>query len=70
MKITSKIWLIGLIASILVLLGAAGVAAYQWFPRPPVQAAVPAPDYWPTQGWRTSTPEEQGFELGQAGRGT
>lgn len=27
--------------------------------RPPVQ--VPEPDYWPTAGWRTSTPEEQGY---------
>ena len=23
---------------------------------------VPAAAYWPTQGWRTSTPEEQGFD--------
>lgn len=23
---------------------------------------VPAPDYWPTQGWRTSTPEQQGLD--------
>jgi CubicO group peptidase (beta-lactamase class C family) len=28
--------------------------------RPPVQ--VPEPDYWPTNGWRTSTPEEQGYD--------
>ncbi len=28
--------------------------------RTPVR--VPAPDYWPTNGWRTSTPEEQGFD--------
>jgi hypothetical protein len=21
-----------------------------------------APDYWPTEGWRTSTPEEQGMD--------
>ena len=25
------------------------------------QALVPEPDYWPTDGWRFSTPEEQGF---------
>jgi CubicO group peptidase (beta-lactamase class C family) len=28
--------------------------------RDPV--AVAAPDYWPTNGWRTSTPEQQGFD--------
>lgn len=27
-----------------------------------VPAQVPAPDYWPTDGWRTSSPEEQGFD--------
>ena len=25
-------------------------------------AAAPAPDYWPTNGWQNSTPEEQGFD--------
>ncbi len=24
-----------------------------------------APDYWPTEGWRESTPEEQGFDSGE-----
>jgi CubicO group peptidase (beta-lactamase class C family) len=30
----------------------------------PVAVAAPArmPDYWPTEGWRTSTPEEQGVD--------
>ena len=28
--------------------------------REPVRA--PAPDYWPIDGWQTSTPEEQGFD--------
>lgn len=28
--------------------------------RPPQR--VPAPDYWPAAGWRTSTPEEQGLD--------
>jgi len=31
----------------------------------PPQALPPAvPDYWPTQGWRTSTPEAQGVDSG------
>ena len=25
-------------------------------------AAVPAPDYWPTQGWRETSPEQQGID--------
>lgn len=25
-------------------------------------AVAPPPDYWPTGGWQTSTPEEQGFD--------
>src|SRR4030067_942438 len=29
-------------------------------PLPPRRA--PAPAYWPTQGWRSSTPEEQGID--------
>jgi CubicO group peptidase (beta-lactamase class C family) len=29
-------------------------------PRPPV--APPAPDYWPTAGWRHATPESQGID--------
>ncbi len=29
--------------------------------REPV--AVPEPDYWPTDGWQSSTAEQQGFDL-------
>ncbi|RPI21026.1 MAG: class C beta-lactamase-related serine hydrolase, partial [Chloroflexota bacterium] len=32
-------------------------------------ARVPAPDYWPTNGWRTSTPEEQGFDSAKLAAG-
>lgn len=35
--------------------------------REPV--AVPAPDYWPTDGWRTSSPEEQGFDSAKLAEG-
>jgi len=35
--------------------------------RTPVQ--VPAPDYWPTNGWKTSTPEEQGFDSAKLAEG-
>ena len=41
-----------------------GVAPLVWLftagLRTPVQ--VPAPEYWPTNDWRTSSPEEQGFD--------
>ena len=29
---------------------------------PPPILSPPVPDYWPTQGWRTSTPEAQGMD--------
>lgn len=35
--------------------------------RTPVR--VPAPDYWPTNGWRTSSPEEQGFDSAKLAKG-
>jgi CubicO group peptidase (beta-lactamase class C family) len=41
-------------------------------PVPPTAVATPSvaptpigPDYWPTEGWRTSTPEEQGLDSEQ-----
>lgn len=35
--------------------------------RTPIQ--VPAPDYWPTNGWKTSSPEEQGFDSAKLAEG-
>jgi CubicO group peptidase (beta-lactamase class C family) len=35
--------------------------------KPPIQ--VPPASYWPTQGWRTSTPEEQGFDSAKLAEG-
>src|SRR5512147_2121434 len=32
-------------------------------------ARVPAPDYWPTDGWRSSSPEEQGFDSAKLAEG-
>ncbi len=54
---------------ILIVLAAliAGCAAPAAVPSPaptltPGVTASPAPAYWPTEGWRTSTPEEQGMD--------
>jgi CubicO group peptidase (beta-lactamase class C family) len=32
-------------------------------------ARVESPDYWPTDGWQTSTPEEQGFDSAKMAEG-
>ena len=37
-------------------------------PKQPQQVFIP-PDYWPTQGWRTSTPEEQGINSAKLAEG-
>lgn len=46
------------------------VTTVGWFAtsglRPPVQVAEP--DYWPTDGWRSSTPEEQGYSSAKLAR--
>src|SRR5512133_1438986 len=46
--------------AVLVLIGG-GVIAWNVTPGLRAPAPVSAPDYWPTNGWRTSTPEEQGY---------
>ena len=39
-----------------------GLLAWVFTPGLRQPVAVPAPDYWPTDGWQTTTPEEQGFD--------
>jgi CubicO group peptidase (beta-lactamase class C family) len=51
----TKVWLWGAAAVLL-----AGLGIMAWFLIPGLGA--PAADYWPTNGWRTSTPEQQGFD--------
>jgi len=53
-----KISLLAVAALVLISLGALAWLITSGL-RTPVR--VPAPDYWPTVGWRASTPEEQGF---------
>ncbi|HEX5809554.1 MAG TPA: serine hydrolase [Anaerolineales bacterium] len=51
-----------LLAITVIMLVVAGAAAWMVTPGLREPAAVPAPDYWPTDGWRTNTPEQQGFD--------
>ncbi len=52
-------WIIALV--VLALLVPAGIVGWMATPglRPPMQ--VPEPNYWPTAGWKTATPEEHGY---------
>ena len=58
-KSRTKRWFWGTAGLLLVLLGIVG---YLSIPRQSSLPGKPAPIYWPTNGWRTSTPEEQGFD--------
>ena len=49
-------------AAALLLLAGLGVLAYFNIPGVHNPVAAPAVEYWPTNGWRTSTPELQGFD--------
>ncbi len=55
---TRGIILLALIALIVI-----GSGAFYWTLTPGLRepVAVPAPDYWPTNGWQTSSPETQGY---------
>jgi CubicO group peptidase (beta-lactamase class C family) len=44
------------------LLALLGTLAYVFLPGRGSLPALPAPDYWPTGGWQTSTPEQQGLD--------
>ncbi len=62
-----KWWLIGggVVAT-------AAIGAMVWFFVPSLHAArapMPAADYFPTNGWRTGTPEEQGFDSAKLAEG-
>jgi CubicO group peptidase (beta-lactamase class C family) len=62
-----------ILISVMVVVGIllAGIGRIAWLAtsgfRPPVR--VRAPDYWPTDGWKTSTPEEQGFDSAKLAQG-
>jgi hypothetical protein len=62
-KVTSK-YVCPLSILLVFLLGACASQAPTAPPAPtPTVAAPPiASDYWPTEGWRTTTPEEQGMD--------
>ena len=58
---TKRILKVSLWAAVALLVIGAGVLGWVFTPglRDPVP--VPAPDYWPTNGWRASAPEKQGY---------
>jgi CubicO group peptidase (beta-lactamase class C family) len=58
---TSTLKRILLIVTVLTLV-IAGSAAWVLTPGLREPAVVPEPDYWPITGWKTSTPEQQGFD--------
>ncbi len=68
MKVTSIIK-VSLLAVVMLALVKYGLIAWLFSAglRTPVQ--VPEADYWPTEGWRTSTPEEQGFDSAKIAEG-
>lgn len=55
----NKLWIW---ATGVLLLAGLGVLAYFLIPGLHKPVAAPAVKYWPTNGWRTSTPEAQGFD--------
>lgn len=62
----SKVWWWAAAVLLLVLLGA---LAYIYLLGRGNLPAQPAPDYWPTNGWQTTTPEEQGLNSAQLAEG-
>ncbi len=51
-----------IISIVVIIVGMIAILAVVLIPRLIKRNRVTMPDYWPTQGWRTSTPEEQGFD--------
>jgi CubicO group peptidase (beta-lactamase class C family) len=64
-KFKSKVWIWVTAALILVILG---VLAFIFLPGRGTLPSQVAPDYWPTDGWLSSTPEEQGIDSSQLAR--
>jgi hypothetical protein len=61
-----------IIGGLLLLVGIVIVVVFAVFNQNRNQAApaMPAPgDYWPTQVWKTSTPEEQGLDSAKLAKG-
>lgn len=50
------------LAIVILILVVVVAAFFLWRAVKPSAADVPAPDYWPTTGWRTAAPEAHGFD--------
>jgi CubicO group peptidase (beta-lactamase class C family) len=68
MKIT-RIILISLLVLVAVAVITLGPTAWKITAGLRTPVAVPAPETWPTQGWQSSTPEEQGFDSEKMAQG-
>src|SRR6266540_2747240 len=53
---------IRLVITAVILVVVAIAAIFLWQAVKPSVPNVPAPDYWPTAGWHTATPESHGFD--------
>ncbi len=62
-----KIVVIGL--SVIAVVAVVAVLAILWLPKLTQTGIGSSQVYWPTKGWRTSTPEEQGFDSAKLAEG-
>ena len=58
-----------LVIAALIIVAVAVAVVFIWRAVKPSVPEVPAPDYWPTNGWRTAAPETHGFDSAITARG-
>jgi CubicO group peptidase (beta-lactamase class C family) len=66
---TGRMLKIGLVILVVLVLGALSPLVLFHTAGLRTPARVPAPAYWPTAGWRASSPEEQGFDSARLAQG-
>ncbi len=65
----NKIFKIGSLAIIAIVATSLVIAGWKTGWRYSFASRAAQPEYWPTSGWRTSTPEEQGIDSGRLAEG-
>ena len=53
---------IRLVSVLLILIAVISAIVFAWRAVKPSASEIPAPDYWPTNGWRRAAPETHGFD--------